>query len=108
VLLQSGSFLGRVLAGFLADKFGVWNVFVTMGLFSAVTLFALWTPTTLPDALVVIALILYGFGSGAWMTLVASSCAAISPLHEVGLRIGIIWTCTGPPALAGPVIVGGE
>lgn len=106
VILQAGSFFGRVLAGFMADKFGVWNVFVTMGIFSSAVLFSLWTPTTLPDAAVVIGLLLYGFGSGAWMTLVASSCAAISPMHEVGMRIGIIWSCTGPAALAGPVIVG--
>jgi len=108
VWIQLGSFLGRISAGFLADRLGVWRVFATDGAISAVVLFALWIPRGLADAPVVIGLILYGIMSGAWMSLVTASCAAISPLHENGSRLGMIWTLCALPSLAGPVICGGE
>lgn len=107
-LLQTGSFFGRVASGLLADRFGVWKTFVCMGVLSALFLYTLWTPTTLPGAMVVIGLVSYGFVSGAWITLIASSCAAISPVREVGMRLGMLWTLTAPASLTGPVICGGE
>jgi len=107
-LLQTGSFFGRVASGLLADRFGVWKTFVSMGVLSALFLYTLWTPTVLPGGVVVVGLVSYGFVSGAWITLIASSCAAISPVREVGMRIGMLWTLTAPASLAGPVICGGE
>lgn len=95
-------------SGFLADRFGVWTTFVSMGVACSAVLYGLWTPTTLPGGAVVFGLVAYGVVSGAWISLIASSCAAISPMREVGMRIGMLFTLTGPPSLAGPVICGGE
>lgn len=106
--VQAGSFLGRGLSGILADRYGVWNVFVTSGLGLTVTLLAFWTGVPLPDAVVVIGIITYGFASGAWIALVAASCAAISPTREFGMRLGMLWSCTAVLQTFGPVICGGE
>jgi MFS family permease len=107
-ILQTGSFVGRIFAGILGDRFGVWIVFTAMGGLAAISLLGLWTPSNLPDAVVLIGLLGYGFGSGAWMTLVAASCASISPIREYGMRIGMLFSLSGLPALAGPVICGGD
>lgn len=104
--IQAGSFLGRALSGILADKFGVWNIFVINGFGLTVTLLAFWTGVPLPDAVVVIGIISYGFASGAWITLVAASCATISPTREFGMRLGMLWSCTAILQSFGPVISG--
>lgn len=107
-ILQVGSFLGRALSGVLADRFGVWNMYTLSGLTSAISLFAFWIASPLPDAVIVLGLIIYGFGSGAWITLVAASCGAISPVREFGMRLGMLWSLSSIGILAGPVICGGE
>jgi MCP family monocarboxylic acid transporter-like MFS transporter 10 len=107
-ILQTGSFLGRALSGILADLFGVWNMYVTMGLASGISIFAFWCPQPIPTAVAIIGLLSYGFASGAWITLVAASCGAISPTREFGMRLGMLWSLSSLGALAGPVICGGE
>lgn len=106
--VQAGSFIGRGASGFLADAFGVWNIFVASGLSLTVTLLAFWTGVPLPDAVVVIGIFTYGIASGAWIALVAASCAAISPTREFGMRLGMLWSSTALLQTFGPVICGGE
>lgn len=108
VILQTGSFFGRMICGPLADRFGVWKVFITAGLSSTITLLAFWVTGGINDAAVVSGLFGLGMFSGAFMSLIGAACAAISPVEEVGTRIGILWTVSGFPCLAGPVICGGE
>ncbi|TXT10293.1 uncharacterized protein COLE_04227 [Cutaneotrichosporon oleaginosum] len=104
-LLQAGSFVGRAAAGVLADALGVWVVFGGTSFASAVVLFAFWTGAS-GTAVGVLGLVCYGIVSGAWFTLVAAACATISPVDEIGMRLGMLWTLVGPPILAGPVVCG--
>jgi len=106
--VQAGSFIGRGASGFLADAFGVWNVFIASGLSLTITLLAFWTGVPLPDAVVVIGIFTYGIASGAWIALVAASCATISPTREFGMRLGMLWSCTALLQTFGPVICGGK
>lgn len=105
-ILQAGSFLGRALGGVMADQFGVWNMFTSFGLVAAISLFAFWTARPMPDAVVIIGLLGYGIGSGGWVTLVAASCGAISPVREFGMRLGMLWSLSSLGIIAGPVICG--
>jgi hypothetical protein len=107
-ILQAGSFLGRALSGILADRFGVWNMYTTFSLISIISLFAFWTGNPLPDGVVIVGLLGYGYGSGGWITLVAASCGAISPVREYGMRLGMLWSLSSLGIIAGPVICGGE
>ena len=107
-ILQTGSFFGRVLSGILADAFGAWNIFVTMAAVSAISLFAFWTAAPIPPAAVVVGTVAYGFGSGAWISLVAASMGVISPTREFGMRLGMLWSLSSIGILAGPVICGSE
>lgn len=104
-LLQTGSFVGRVLAGVLADNVGVWNLFGSVGFVTPVWVLATWIPRV-GSAGGIVALLGYGVLSGAWITLVSASAAAISPTREIGLRLGMLWSATGPPILIGPSVSG--
>jgi len=106
-IIQTGSFAGRAVAGPLADAYGVWNVFGTATFASAVVVFAFWTGAPGPGVAIT-GLVLFGVTTGAWMTLVTAATAAISPVTEVGMRIGMLWTVGAIPNLVGPVICGGE
>lgn len=104
-ILQAGSFTGRGAAGALADRLGIWRVFGGTLLGSAATVFAFWAPPVGP-APAVVGLVLFGIFSGAWFTLCAAACASISPVEEIGMRLGMLWTVVGVPVLVGPVIAG--
>ena len=67
-------------------------MYASFGFLSAISLFAFWTGNPLHDAVIIIGLLAYGFGSGGWITLVAASCASISPVREFGMRLGMLWS----------------
>lgn len=106
-ILQAGSAVGRFSSGLLADKFGVWRTFLCASMCCAVSLLAFWLPVSLGSGgvqvLGVIGLVAYGLSSGAWVTLVSASCAAISR-RRTGARIGLLWTVVSLPILPGPVL----
>ncbi|WWC60977.1 uncharacterized protein I303_103554 [Kwoniella dejecticola CBS 10117] len=105
-ILQVGSFFGRASSGVLADKFGVWLVFILSILGCAISILAFWVASPIGSGAVVVGLVGYGFASGAWVTLVAASTATISPIREFGMRLGMLWSVTSVPSLIGPVICG--
>jgi MFS family permease len=106
-ILQAGSFVGRIGAGRLADRFGVWLVFGAIPFLTSVTLFAFWVGPV-GTAPTIIGLVLYGAFSGGWFTLAAAATAAISPIEEIGSRIGMMWNGIAIPMLIGPIVTGSE
>lgn len=104
-ILQVGSFVGRVVAGILADRFGVWYVFGTANFVAAISVFIFWTGLSGTGATIA-GFIIYGMASGSWFTLVSAAVATISPTREIGMRLGMMWSCVALPVLAGPVISG--
>ncbi|TXT07673.1 uncharacterized protein COLE_04597 [Cutaneotrichosporon oleaginosum] len=105
LILQSGSFVGRIIVGPLADRVGVWSVFGAMSFLSSLFILALWTGDVGPGAAIA-GLILFGMTSGGWMTMVTAATSAISPVTQIGMRIGMLWTFAAIPNLVGPVISG--
>ncbi|KAL1407927.1 hypothetical protein Q8F55_004723 [Vanrija albida] len=105
-IVSAGGLGGRTLSGWMADKLGVWNVFGTTSFFTAVVLFGFYVPSPIPNGALVAGFVLYGWVSGAWLTLVSAVVAKISPVEEVGIRIGMAWSICGPFMVAGPVICG--
>jgi len=106
-ITMSGSIVGRIGYGLLADRFGVWRVYGTVGFTAAVILFAFWLPSMHggagAEAITIIGLVTYGVISGSWFTLVPAATAAISPVHEAGMRFGMLITVLAVPSLVGPV-----
>ena len=104
-ILQAGNFVGRLACGPLADWIGTWRVFVGFAALSAIWLFAFFVGH-FGTAAIIVGLAGYGFASGGHITLIPAVTASISPAHEIGLRIGLLWTGLAIPMLVGPVISG--
>lgn len=64
-------------------------MFIVVSYFTGIVVLALWIPATSNAALIVFAL-LFGFGSGAFISLGPALVAQISPIEKIGLRQGLL------------------
>ncbi|KAK7418598.1 hypothetical protein QQZ08_011182 [Neonectria magnoliae] len=88
-ILNAASLFGRLFAGFLSDKIGRFNVFIVVCYLSGAWTLALWLPDTSDAALLAFA-VLFGFFSGAYVSLITPLVMQISPMAEIGFRTGIV------------------
>ncbi|TAQ89844.1 hypothetical protein B7494_g1805 [Chlorociboria aeruginascens] len=86
-MLNAASIFGRILPGILGDRIGRFNVMIITTAFSAIIVLALWLPTH-GNTPIIIFTILYGFSSGAFVSMGPSLVAQISPIREIGPRDG--------------------
>ncbi|KAK0212235.1 MFS general substrate transporter [Desarmillaria ectypa] len=106
-ILNAGAVFGRFMPNFLADKYGPLNVIIPSGIISAGMLWALLGVRTIAG--VALFGLVYGFVSGAFLTLASPAVAAFtrSPtLDDIGLRIGISCFFIGLALLTGNPIAG--
>ncbi|GAB1210255.1 hypothetical protein APSETT445_009046 [Aspergillus pseudonomiae] len=89
-MLNAASLFGRLGAGFMSDRYGRYNIFIVMCIVAGVLVLALWIPATSSAPIIVFA-ILFGFASGAYVSLSPALIAQISPLKEVGYRTGLLF-----------------
>ncbi|KAK0649107.1 major facilitator superfamily domain-containing protein [Cercophora newfieldiana] len=68
--LNAASVVGRVVPGFLADKFGRFNVIVITISFCAITVLALWLPAASSGSMLIAFVVLFGFASGSNLGLI--------------------------------------
>ncbi|GKT93787.1 major facilitator superfamily transporter [Colletotrichum tofieldiae] len=87
-MLNAGSLFGRIGSGILGDKIGKYNIFVVVCYLTSIWMLALWIPANTDAALIAFA-VLFGFCSGAYVSLIAPLIAQISPIQEIGFRTGI-------------------
>ncbi|KAJ5086942.1 hypothetical protein NUU61_008249 [Penicillium alfredii] len=104
-ILNAASIFGRTLPGYLADKIGRYNVMILTMYFSAILVLALWLPSR-GNIPAIIFSALYGFGSGAFVSLAPAVVAQISDLREVGVRNGTFFAVISFAALTGTPIGG--
>ncbi|GAB7347458.1 hypothetical protein MBLNU459_g4374t2 [Dothideomycetes sp. NU459] len=104
-ILNGASFFGRVLPGIVADKVGRFNTMIFMCFFTGIIVFALWIPAAANAPIIVFA-ILYGFGSGSFVSLAPSLVAQISDVREIGVRNGTLFAIISFAALCGNPIGG--
>lgn len=103
--LDSSSFLGRTLPNYVADKSGRFNVMIMMSTLSAILVLALWLPGHNNAAIICFAAF-FGFSSGGVIGLGPSLIATISPIKEIGFRMGVFMAFTSIGALVGPPVAG--
>lgn len=89
----------------LADKYGRFNVMIVMITFSAIIVLGLWLPGRSPATSIAFA-VLFGIGSGASIGLGPVLIMSISPINEVGYRMGTIFAIAGIGCLTSPPIGG--
>ena len=89
-ILNAGSLFGRIFSGVIADMVGAYNTFTAVSAFAGILVLALYIPATSHASIFVFA-VLFGFGSGAYIALIAPLIVKISPLSESGYRIGLLF-----------------
>ena len=73
--------------------------------FSAIIVLALWLPSR-GNAPIIVFTLLYGFSSGAFVSLAPSLVAQISPIREIGVRSGTLFLFVSIGGLTGNPIGG--
>jgi MFS family permease len=77
-------------AGIGSDKIGAYNILVSASMVASILIFALWILATGNAATIVFAA-LFGFASGAYVSLAGSLVVQISPSPEIGYRTGLLF-----------------
>ncbi|GAB1217487.1 MFS sugar transporter [Aspergillus terreus] len=104
-VLNAASLFGRIFPGWLGDRMGTYNVQILMSIFSGTLALALWIPAKGNAAMIVFAA-LYGFGSGAFVSLLPAMIAQISDMKEIGTRTGVEFAIMSVAALVSNPIGG--
>jgi MFS family permease len=89
----------------VADRMGRFNVMIITTAFSSIIVLALWLPSK-SNAPIIVFSILYGFSSGAFVSLGPSLIAQISPIREIGVRNGTFFLFVSIGGLTGSPIGG--
>ena len=104
-ILNAGSVFGRVLPNFLADKTGALNMLIPCSFAASILCFG-WIGIKNVAGLVIFAL-LYGFFSGAFVSLPPTAIVGLSPnIHVVGTRMGMCFALTSFGILIGTPVSG--
>jgi MFS family permease len=92
VYLNAASVPGRALPNYLSDTLGRFNTMLTTALACTLLIFTLWLPPTVLEVKSEAALtsfaVLFGFWSGAAISLTPVCIAQVSPVEQVGRRVG--------------------
>ncbi|KAI9822327.1 MAG: hypothetical protein M1827_000045 [Pycnora praestabilis] len=104
-ILNALSIFGRILPGYLADRYGRFNVMIIMSYFSAIIVLAIWLPSR-SNAPIIVFAALYGFGSGAFVSMTPAIIAQISDIRKIGVRNGTLFALISVGALTGNPIGG--
>ncbi|KAK2591729.1 hypothetical protein QQS21_010583 [Conoideocrella luteorostrata] len=97
-ILNAASLFGRLGAGYGADMIGRWNMFIIACAVSGISNLALWIPAKTSSVTIVYAAV-FGFASGAFVSLVGALPVSVSPVPEIGYRMGIVFLIIAVPAL---------
>ena len=92
------SLFGRLVAGYGADRIGRWNMFIIACTISGISEFAVWIPAKFSSITIGFA-IMFGFASGAFVSLSGALPVSVSPLPEIGYRLGVLFLAISIPAL---------
>ncbi|CAF3521913.1 unnamed protein product [Fusarium graminearum] len=89
-ILNAASLFGRIISGILGDRIGRYNIFIIVCYLSTIWILALWIPCNTQNGLIAFAA-LFGYSSGAYVSLIAPLVAQISPIQEIGFRTGMVF-----------------
>ncbi|RDW66467.1 hypothetical protein BP6252_10102 [Coleophoma cylindrospora] len=104
-MLNAASLFGRIFSGIISDKIGRYNVFVIVCTCTGALVLALWIPVSNNAGTIMFA-ILFGFFSGAYVSLGPALVAQISPPREIGFRTGLLFLFASVPGLTNGPIAG--
>lgn len=97
----SGSTVGRLIPGYLADRFGSFNVTLVMASLTLITLLGVWLP--IGDSSVValyIVSVCLGFGTGSFVATSATCLGQLCNAQDAGKYLGSSYTIVSLATLA--------
>ncbi|KAK9447997.1 major facilitator superfamily domain-containing protein [Limtongia smithiae] len=103
--LNAGSFAGRLFSGIASDRIGKFSVFFFVTLLSGLIAFPLWYLSE-SEGVIVLVSIAYGFASGGVLAMYPALVAQISPVTEIGTRLGSLSAAIAFAALASLPVAG--
>ncbi|KAJ7232821.1 major facilitator superfamily domain-containing protein [Mycena rebaudengoi] len=104
-IMCATAIVGRIVPSFVADHVGRFNVISVSTACSGILSLALWYTSTAEPNLIAFAAV-YGLASGPFFSLLAACVAQISPIEEVGARMGMVFMFMSTGALAGTPLGG--
>lgn len=107
-VLNSMSFLGRVLPGFAADLIGRFNILLSLVILTLVVMAAVWLPFGSRNEATLYAVVaIFGFGSGGWLSLAPVCAGQLCRTEEYGRFYGTVYIFAAFGVLL-TVPIGGE
>ena len=95
-ILAVGNASGRILAGFLSDRFGLRKVLAGMFLFQAAMMFiALYATQSGSAFLIVLVATLIGFNYGANLSIFPAYAKTLWGMRNFGVNYGLLFTAWG-------------
>ncbi|KAH7078453.1 major facilitator superfamily domain-containing protein [Paraphoma chrysanthemicola] len=104
-VLNAASIFGRIIPGALADKVGKFNMQALWCTVAGILILALGLPASSNAAFITFAA-LYGFASGAYVSLLPAQMAQISRVEQIGVRVGVTFAVVSFAGLIGNPIAG--
>lgn len=95
-VMNAGGVFGRIAPAYLSDRVGRFNLLVPSALLCGLSSLALWLPAQ-SFVLIVIFSVMYGFFSGAFISVITPCIAQISDIREIGRNIGILYSVISFP-----------
>ncbi|GAW17170.1 hypothetical protein ANO14919_066220 [Xylariales sp. No.14919] len=106
VILSATSTVGRVMPGWLGDRYGRFNTTVIFTMFSVVLVLGLWIGAPWRTGRIAFAA-LYGFGSGTFVSMVPTLVAQVCPdMSKLGTYLGAVYILIAPSVLINQPIAG--
>ncbi|KAF4971637.1 hypothetical protein FZEAL_9797 [Fusarium zealandicum] len=106
IVLNAGAIPGRVLPGYTADRFGAFNTMCVTALVCAILILGLWSTTGGSEAKVMSFTALFGFWSGAAISLSPVCISKVCRIEDYGKSNGIAYFIASFGALIGIPISG--
>ncbi|KAK7733707.1 hypothetical protein SLS53_008174 [Cytospora paraplurivora] len=107
-IINAASVPGRIIPAYLGDKYGHFNVLTLCSAATGISILALWLPFNYhpSHAGIIVFSIVFGFVSGAVVSLVMPCVAKTGTLDTIGQRFGTFQTVIGVASLTGLPISG--
>lgn len=95
-LMNAGGVFGRVAPAILSDSIGRFNLLAPTSFLAGLLILISWMFARTLSTLIVFS-ILYGFFSGAFISVITPCVAQISDIREIGMRIGLMYSIISFP-----------
>lgn len=105
-LVNVGAIPGRALPGFVADRFGCFNVLGVTSVVCAALIYALWYTAGSSEAAITSFAVLFGFWSGATISITPVCISRVCKIEDYGKRSGTAFFISSFGVLIGLPIAG--